>query len=86
VQAKARLVDVTHRLQHKFEQRLGTPVAVTRAKDPSEAWRRKKISDKSPRLWLRNLSSAFYWDSKCTPEMLASINDLLSEECVSAKS
>jgi hypothetical protein len=85
VQAKARLVDVTHRLQHKFEQRLGTPIAVTRAKNPSEAWRRKRISDLCPRLWLRDLSSAFYWNSKCTREMLVSIEDLLAEECIPAK-
>ena len=84
-QTKARLVEVTRRLQRKFEQRLGTPVAVTRAKDPSEAWRRKKIPDSSPRLWLRDFSSAFYWDSKYTPEMLASLEDLLSEECISKR-
>ena len=59
---------------------------MTRAKDPSEAWRRKRISDMSPRLWLRDHSSTFYWDSKYTPEMLATIEDLLSEECISAKS
>jgi hypothetical protein len=80
VQDNARLVEVTHRLQRKFEQRLGTPVAVTHAKDPSEAWRRKRISDMSPRLWLRDVSSAFYWDFRCTPKMLSSIKDLLLEE------
>jgi hypothetical protein len=82
--AKPRLSEITHRLQSKFEQRLKKPLAVTYARDPWKSWRRNRIPELYPRLWLRGYESAFYWDAKDSPMMLASVTELLQEE--SAKS
>src|SRR5713101_4709533 len=60
----SRLADITRRLQLKFEQRLQKPLAVTRARDPSKYWRRKRTTEMYPKLWLNGFVSVFYWDSK----------------------
>jgi hypothetical protein len=75
-----RLADITRRLQLKFEQRLQKPLAATRARDPSEYWRRKRTTEMYPKLWLNGFVSVFYWDPKESSKMLASIEDLVWEE------
>jgi hypothetical protein len=79
-EADPRLREVTRRLQAKFERRLGTSIAVTRAKDPCAAWRRRNIPERFPTLWIRNFSSVFYWNPKDTLKILASLEELLREE------
>jgi hypothetical protein len=75
-----RLAEITRRLQLKFEQRLQKPLAVTRARDPSEYWRRKGTTEMYPKLLLNGFVSVFYWDPKESSKMLASIEDLVWEE------
>jgi hypothetical protein len=75
-----RLADITRRLQLKFEQKLHKPLAVTRARDPSKYWRRKRTTEMYPKLWLSGFVSVFYWDSKESSKMLASVEDLVQEE------
>ncbi len=71
---------ITRRLQLIFEQRLQKPLAVTRARDPSKYWRRKRTTEMYPKLWLNGFVSVFYWDPKESSKMLASVEDLVQEE------
>jgi len=75
-----RLAKITRRLQLIFEQRLQKPLAVTRARDPSKYWRRKRTTEMYPKLWLNGFVSVFYWDPKESSKMLASVEDLVQEE------
>ena len=75
-----RLAEITRRLQLIFEQRLQKPLAVTRARDPSNYWRRKRTTEMYPKLWLNGFVSVFYWDSKESSKMLESVEDLVQEE------
>jgi len=63
-----------------LEQRLHKPLAVTRARDAAKYWRRKRTTDMYPLLWLKGFVSIFYWDSKESSKMLASVEDLVQEE------
>jgi len=75
-----RLAEITRRLQLKFEHRLQKPLAVTRARDPSTYWKRKRTTEMYPKLWLDGFVSVYYWDPKESPKMLASVEDLVQEE------